>query len=72
MLLCLQIGYWNEKRGYVNTAVYRPTLEEFYGLQNRTYIVTTILVGPGRPGHSPLYGSVAETTSMCVYRKLPT
>uniref|UniRef100_A0AAQ6IM74 Glutamate receptor n=1 Tax=Anabas testudineus TaxID=64144 RepID=A0AAQ6IM74_ANATE len=41
-----KIGYWNEKRGYVNTAVYRPTLEEFYGLQNRTYIVTTILEAP--------------------------
>ncbi|XP_067348726.1 glutamate receptor 1-like isoform X4 [Channa argus] len=38
-----KIGYWNEKKGYVNTAVYRPILEEFYGLQNRTYIVTTIL-----------------------------
>lgn len=44
VLVCVQIGYWNEKRGYVNTAVYRPTLEEFYGLQNRTYVVTTILV----------------------------
>ncbi|CAM9164863.1 unnamed protein product [Lampetra planeri] len=39
-----QIGYWNEKRGYVSTAVYKPALEEFYGLQNRTYVVTTILV----------------------------
>lgn len=48
VLLCVQIGYWNEKRGYVNTAVYRPTLEEFYGLQNRTYIVTTILVRLGK------------------------
>ncbi|KAK2827922.1 hypothetical protein Q5P01_018956 [Channa striata] len=41
-----KIGYWNEKKGYVNTAVYRPMLEEFYGLQNRTYIVTTILEAP--------------------------
>ncbi|KAF3705438.1 Glutamate receptor 1 [Channa argus] len=41
-----KIGYWNEKKGYVNTAVYRPILEEFYGLQNRTYIVTTILEAP--------------------------
>uniref|UniRef100_A0A7N8WUE1 Glutamate receptor n=1 Tax=Mastacembelus armatus TaxID=205130 RepID=A0A7N8WUE1_9TELE len=41
-----KIGYWNEKKGYVNTAVYRPVLEEFYGLQNRTYIVTTILEAP--------------------------
>lgn len=46
MLLCVQIGYWNQKRGYVNTAVYRPLQEEFFGLQNRTYIVTTILVRP--------------------------
>ncbi|XP_070712149.1 glutamate receptor 1-like [Pempheris klunzingeri] len=41
-----KIGYWNEKRGYVNTAVYKPLVEEFYGLQNRTYIVTTILEAP--------------------------
>ncbi|XP_029375901.1 glutamate receptor 1-like isoform X3 [Echeneis naucrates] len=41
-----KIGYWNERRGYVNTAVYRPVVEEFYGLQNRTYIVTTILEAP--------------------------
>ncbi|KAF7649797.1 hypothetical protein LDENG_00135820, partial [Lucifuga dentata] len=41
-----KIGYWNEKRGYVNTAVYKPEVEEFYGLQNRTYIVTTILEAP--------------------------
>uniref|UniRef100_A0A2I4CP02 Glutamate receptor 1 n=1 Tax=Austrofundulus limnaeus TaxID=52670 RepID=A0A2I4CP02_AUSLI len=41
-----KIGYWNQKRGYVNTAVYRPLQEEFFGLQNRTYIVTTILEAP--------------------------
>ncbi|KAF0022826.1 hypothetical protein F2P81_024807 [Scophthalmus maximus] len=41
-----QIGYWNERRGYVNTAIYRPVVEEFYGLQNRTYVVTTILEAP--------------------------
>lgn len=28
----------------MNTAIYRPVVEEFYGLQNRTYVVTTILV----------------------------
>lgn len=39
-----QIGYWTERRGYVNTDVYKPVQEEFYGLQNRTYVVTTILV----------------------------
>lgn len=48
LLLYVQIGYWNEKRGYVNTAVYKPVVEEFYGLQNRTYVVTTILVRLGR------------------------
>uniref|UniRef100_A0A8D3AFG6 Glutamate receptor n=1 Tax=Scophthalmus maximus TaxID=52904 RepID=A0A8D3AFG6_SCOMX len=41
-----KIGYWNERRGYVNTAIYRPVVEEFYGLQNRTYVVTTILEAP--------------------------
>uniref|UniRef100_A0A672Y5S1 Glutamate receptor n=1 Tax=Sphaeramia orbicularis TaxID=375764 RepID=A0A672Y5S1_9TELE len=41
-----KIGYWNERRGYVNTAIYKPVIEEFYGLQNRTYIVTTILEAP--------------------------
>lgn len=45
--LCVQIGYWSERRGYVNTAVYKPVLEEFHGLQNRTYILTTILVRLG-------------------------
>lgn len=43
-MLSVQIGYWNEKRGYVNTAVYRPIQEEFFGLLNRTYVITTILV----------------------------
>ncbi|XP_075888119.1 glutamate receptor 1-like isoform X2 [Nelusetta ayraudi] len=41
-----KIGYWNERRGYVNTAIYKPVVEEFYGLQNRTYVVTTILEAP--------------------------
>ncbi|XP_037323246.2 glutamate receptor 1-like isoform X2 [Pungitius pungitius] len=41
-----KIGYWSERRGYVNTAVYKPVQEEFYGLQNRTYVVTTILEAP--------------------------
>lgn len=31
----------------MNTAIYKPVVEEFYGLQNRTYVVTTILVGLG-------------------------
>uniref|UniRef100_A0A3Q2ZGN8 Glutamate receptor n=1 Tax=Kryptolebias marmoratus TaxID=37003 RepID=A0A3Q2ZGN8_KRYMA len=41
-----KIGFWNQKRGYVNTAVYKPLQEEFFGLLNRTYIVTTILEAP--------------------------
>uniref|UniRef100_A0A3Q2QDA6 Glutamate receptor n=1 Tax=Fundulus heteroclitus TaxID=8078 RepID=A0A3Q2QDA6_FUNHE len=41
-----KIGYWNEKRGYVNTAVYRPLTEEIFGLLNKTYVVTTILEAP--------------------------
>uniref|UniRef100_A0A8C8IHW0 Ionotropic glutamate receptor C-terminal domain-containing protein n=1 Tax=Oncorhynchus tshawytscha TaxID=74940 RepID=A0A8C8IHW0_ONCTS len=39
----LKVGYWNENENYVNTAVYTPVVEEFFGLQNRTYVVTTIL-----------------------------
>uniref|UniRef100_A0A8C6UIU9 Glutamate ionotropic receptor AMPA type subunit 1 n=1 Tax=Neogobius melanostomus TaxID=47308 RepID=A0A8C6UIU9_9GOBI len=42
-----KIGYWNAKKGYVNTANYRTTVEDFfYGLPNRTYIITTILEAP--------------------------
>ncbi|XP_078142783.1 glutamate receptor 1-like [Centroberyx gerrardi] len=41
-----KVGYWNENERYVNTAVYKPVVEEFYGLQNRTYVVTTILEAP--------------------------
>ncbi|XP_047234234.1 glutamate receptor 1-like isoform X3 [Girardinichthys multiradiatus] len=41
-----KIGYWNEKRGYVNTAIYRPLTEEVFGLLNKTYIVITILEAP--------------------------
>ncbi|KAK5611158.1 Glutamate receptor 1 [Crenichthys baileyi] len=41
-----KIGYWNEKRGYVNTAIYRPLTEELFGLLNKTYIVITILEAP--------------------------
>ncbi|XP_037619273.1 glutamate receptor 1-like isoform X2 [Sebastes umbrosus] len=41
-----KIGYWNERRGYVNTAVYKPVVEEFHGLQNKTYVITTILEAP--------------------------
>ncbi|KAK5858177.1 hypothetical protein PBY51_002341 [Eleginops maclovinus] len=41
-----QIGYWNERQGYVSTAVRKPIPEEFHGLQNRTYVITTILEAP--------------------------
>jgi len=38
------VGYWNEDEKFVSTAAYIPGINETYGLQNRTYIVTTILV----------------------------
>ncbi|XP_055004751.1 glutamate receptor 1-like [Boleophthalmus pectinirostris] len=42
-----KIGYWNAKKGYVNTATYRSVVDDyFYGLPNRTYVVTTILEAP--------------------------
>uniref|UniRef100_UPI0037E8EFA0 glutamate receptor 1-like n=1 Tax=Semicossyphus pulcher TaxID=241346 RepID=UPI0037E8EFA0 len=55
-----KIGYWNERRGYVNTAIYKPVVEEFYGLQNRTYVVTTILEAPYmmlKKNHEQLVGN---------------
>uniref|UniRef100_A0A3Q3F8U6 Glutamate receptor n=1 Tax=Labrus bergylta TaxID=56723 RepID=A0A3Q3F8U6_9LABR len=55
-----KIGIWNERSGYVKTAVYRPVVEEFYGLQNRTYIVTTILEAPYmmlKKNHEQLVGN---------------
>lgn len=39
-----QVGYWNEDEKYVTTASLMRGSNETYGLQNRTYIVTTILV----------------------------
>lgn len=75
MRVCVEIGYWNERRGYVSTAVYRPVVEEFYGLQNRTYVVTTILVGLGLPlTPEPAEFSLSHThkCNQCVHRKLPT
>uniref|UniRef100_A0A1A7WDE8 Glutamate receptor, ionotropic, AMPA 1b n=2 Tax=Iconisemion striatum TaxID=60296 RepID=A0A1A7WDE8_9TELE len=39
-----KIGFWNQTKGYVNTVVNR--LQDFVGLLNRTYIVTTILEAP--------------------------
>ncbi|XP_018611991.2 glutamate receptor 1a isoform X3 [Scleropages formosus] len=41
-----KVGYWNEDEKYVSTATYAPGSNETYGLQNRTYIVTTILESP--------------------------
>uniref|UniRef100_A0A8C2F2W0 Glutamate receptor, ionotropic, AMPA 1a n=1 Tax=Cyprinus carpio TaxID=7962 RepID=A0A8C2F2W0_CYPCA len=39
-----KVGYWNEDEKFVSTAAYIPGSNDTYGLQNRTYIVTTILV----------------------------
>ncbi|TRY88806.1 hypothetical protein DNTS_015020, partial [Danionella cerebrum] len=41
-----KVGYWNEEEKFVNTAGYMPGSNETYGLQNRTYIVTTIMESP--------------------------
>ncbi|XP_036443846.1 glutamate receptor 1b isoform X2 [Colossoma macropomum] len=41
-----KVGYWNENEKYVSTATYTHILDETFGLQNRTYVVTTILESP--------------------------
>uniref|UniRef100_A0A8C1ISS8 Glutamate receptor, ionotropic, AMPA 1a n=1 Tax=Cyprinus carpio TaxID=7962 RepID=A0A8C1ISS8_CYPCA len=41
-----KVGYWNEDEKFVSTAAYIPGSNDTYGLQNRTYIVTTILESP--------------------------
>ncbi|XP_065128120.2 glutamate receptor 1a isoform X2 [Paramisgurnus dabryanus] len=41
-----KVGYWNEDEKFVSTAAFMPGSNETYGLQNRTYIVTTILESP--------------------------
>ncbi|XP_066572920.1 glutamate receptor 1 isoform X1 [Amia ocellicauda] len=41
-----KVGYWNEDESYVNTATYSHVGNDTTGLQNRTYIVTTILESP--------------------------
>uniref|UniRef100_A0A8B9H3P0 Glutamate receptor, ionotropic, AMPA 1b n=1 Tax=Astyanax mexicanus TaxID=7994 RepID=A0A8B9H3P0_ASTMX len=41
-----KVGYWNENEKYVTTATYTHTLNETFGFQNRTYVVTTILESP--------------------------
>uniref|UniRef100_A0A3B4BG65 Receptor ligand binding region domain-containing protein n=1 Tax=Periophthalmus magnuspinnatus TaxID=409849 RepID=A0A3B4BG65_9GOBI len=49
-----KIGYWDAQKGYVNTANYRSVVDDyFYGLPNRTYVVTTILVR-----HVPMFTRV--------------
>ncbi|XP_036381731.1 glutamate receptor 1-like isoform X1 [Megalops cyprinoides] len=39
-------GYWNEQEKFVSTSTYAQGSNETFGLQNRTYIVTTILESP--------------------------
>ncbi|XP_028314719.1 glutamate receptor 1 isoform X1 [Gouania willdenowi] len=41
-----KVGYWNEDEKYVTTATFVRSANDTYGLQNRTYIVTTILESP--------------------------
>ncbi|XP_057204798.1 glutamate receptor 1a isoform X5 [Triplophysa rosa] len=41
-----KVGYWNEDEKFVSTAAYIHGSNDTYGLQNRTYIVTTILESP--------------------------
>ncbi|XP_026185698.1 glutamate receptor 1a isoform X4 [Mastacembelus armatus] len=41
-----KVGYWNEDEKYVTTGSFMRGSNETYGLQNRTYIVTTILESP--------------------------
>uniref|UniRef100_A0A8C1DKS6 Glutamate receptor n=1 Tax=Cyprinus carpio carpio TaxID=630221 RepID=A0A8C1DKS6_CYPCA len=54
------VGYWNQHEKYVNTATYSNMLNETYGLQNRTYVVTTILESPYvmlKKNHEQLVGN---------------
>ncbi|XP_030622553.1 glutamate receptor 1a isoform X4 [Chanos chanos] len=55
-----KVGYWNENEKFVNTAAYTPGSNDTYGLQNRTYIVTTILESPYvmlKKNHEQLVGN---------------
>ncbi|XP_030636891.1 glutamate receptor 1b [Chanos chanos] len=55
-----KVGYWNENEKYVSTATFSHTLNETFGLQNRTYIVTTILESPYvmlKKNHEQLVGN---------------
>ncbi|XP_034036922.1 glutamate receptor 1a isoform X4 [Thalassophryne amazonica] len=54
------VGYWNEEEKYVNTATFMRGSNDTYGLQNRTYIVTTILESPYvmlKKNHDQLVGN---------------
>uniref|UniRef100_A0A8C6TGD6 Glutamate receptor, ionotropic, AMPA 1a n=1 Tax=Neogobius melanostomus TaxID=47308 RepID=A0A8C6TGD6_9GOBI len=54
-----KVGYWNEDEKYVTTASFLRG-NETYGLQNRTYIVTTILESPYvmlKKNHEQLVGN---------------
>ncbi|XP_061103620.1 glutamate receptor 1-like isoform X2 [Conger conger] len=53
-------GYWNEVEKFVRTAPYPHSGNETFGLQNRTYIVTTILESPYvmlKKNHDQLVGN---------------
>uniref|UniRef100_A0A8C4EDG8 Glutamate receptor, ionotropic, AMPA 1a n=1 Tax=Dicentrarchus labrax TaxID=13489 RepID=A0A8C4EDG8_DICLA len=55
-----KVGYWNEDEKYVTTASFMRGSNETYGLQNRTYIVTTILESPYvmlKKNHEQLVGN---------------
>ncbi|XP_056586810.1 glutamate receptor 1b isoform X2 [Triplophysa dalaica] len=55
-----KVGYWNEHEKYVSTATYTSILNETFGLQNRTYVVTTILESPYvmlKKNHEQLQGN---------------
>ncbi|KAI2651311.1 Glutamate receptor 1 [Labeo rohita] len=55
-----KVGYWNQHEKYVSTATYSNMLNETFGLQNRTYIVTTILESPYvmlKKNHEQLVGN---------------
>ncbi|XP_043076666.1 glutamate receptor 1-like [Puntigrus tetrazona] len=55
-----KVGYWNQHEKYVSTATYSNMLNETFGLQNRTYVVTTILESPYvmlKKNHEQLVGN---------------
>ncbi|XP_071759778.1 glutamate receptor 1a isoform X5 [Centroberyx gerrardi] len=55
-----KVGYWNEDEKYVSTAANARGSNDTYGLQNRTYIVTTILESPYvmlKKNHEQLVGN---------------